>query len=340
MKKTLVASPLFTRITSFCSKHNLIAPTDTIVVGFSGGPDSLFLLHALTAMVPPKQIIAAHLDHGWRPESKDEAAWCKTVAATIGVRFVLGHFDDYAQNLKNRGSKEDQARQARRHFFSALAKEYNANSIALAHHADDQLETFFIRLIRGSGLQGLAGMHPRQGLYIRPLLELSKQEIVSFLDAHALPIDQKLCIIDPSNSSPLYLRNRIRHTLLPALTGCDQRADTTIHAAITHLQEVDHYLDEQAHNAYKQVTTSVVGHPPVQEALHLANLQELHPLIRHRVLLLWLCKAHVPFTPSKTFFAEIERFLFQSHVSHHHTIAPGWAIQKKQDSVCFKKIDQ
>jgi len=338
MKETLVASPLFTRITSFCNKHALIAPTDTVVVGFSGGPDSLFLLHVLTAMMPSEQIIAAHLDHGWRPESKDEAAWCKAVAATLGVRCVLGHFDEYAHQLKNRGSKEDQARQARRLFFTTIAQRYKANSVALAHHADDQLETFFIRLIRGSGLQGLAGMQPRQGIFIRPLLTLSKQEIVSFLDAHALPNAHKIYTIDPSNSSSLYLRNRIRHTLLPALTACDQRANNNVHAAIAHIQEVDHYLDEQAQKAYEQLTTSI-DHLPAQESLPLAGLQELHPLIRHRVLLLWLCKVHVPFTPSKAFFAEIERFLFQSQASLCHAIAPGWVIHKKHGSAWCKKID-
>lgn len=356
MKKLMTPSPLFARVTSFCAKHRLITPTDTVVVGFSGGPDSLFLLHTLASMLPAEQIIAAHLDHGWRPESKSEAAWCQAIAEKLGVRFVAGHLQDYASQLKNKGSKEDSARQARRRFFTAIAHQHNAHTIALAHHADDQLETFFIRLMRGAGIQGLSGMRPRQGVYIRPLLELSKHDIISFLDAHNTPY-----LIDPSNMSLDYLRNRIRHTLIPALITCDPRADKNIHAAITHLQEVDTYLDEQAHKAYDALTTTSYDRHtldsqkenrapretvPVQETrqalgntaslnhstINIKDLQELHPLIRHRVLILWLCSVNVPFTPSKAFFTEIERFLFQSQTSSSHQIAPQWAIRKHLDA--------
>jgi hypothetical protein len=184
-------------------------------------------------------------------------------------------------------------------------------------------------------------MQPRQGLYIRPLLELSKHEIVDFLDAHKTPY-----LIDPSNVSPDYLRNRIRHTLIPALTSCDQRAEKNIHAAITHIQEVDEYLDEQAHKTYTAFKNSFLNQddtlPPAcsssNSSLKIKELQELHPLIRHRVLVLWLCEAKVPFTPTKAFFAEIERFLFQSQTSSSHHIAPAWAIKKEDGSAFIKTL--
>ena len=439
MKKLIAASPLFTRIADFCAKHALFKPTDTVVIGFSGGPDSLFLLHALTTLMRPEQIIAAHLDHGWRPESKSEALWCQQVAESLGVRFVTGHLQDYAAQLKNRGSKEDSARQARRLFLKTVAEKHTAQKIALAHHADDQLETFFIRLIRGAGLQGLASMQPRQGLYIRPLLELSKDEIISYLDANSLlannpaanrtfsssgsadnntathraislsgSVDNNTAnnnsvyarpyLIDPSNISSDYLRNRIRHTLIPALISCDARANKNIHAAITHVQEVDKYLDEQARKTYAALKNSFFSqedtiHPasfsehnslvsnnvsqspetpspknflkpeknsqnqlgknsqnqkisslatnlvPLDNSLlEIKELQELHPLIRHRVLILWLCEAHVPFTPTKAFFAEIERFLFQSQTSSSHHIAPAWSIKKEDGSAFLKSL--
>ena len=415
MKKLMTMSSIFTRITLFCTKHKLIRSTDTVVVGFSGGPDSSFLLHVLAAMLPAKQIIAAHLDHGWRPESKSEVEWCKHKAESLGVRFIAGHLQDYAAQLKKRGSKEDSARQARRLFFKHIAEQHNAHNIALAHHADDQLETFFIRLIRGAGLQGLAGMQPRQGLYIRPLLELSKDEIISYLDANSLLTENtathsdfsssssadnnaannnsvyaKPYLIDPSNIAADYLRNRIRNTLVPTCTACDQRAEKNIHAAISHIQEVDAYLDAQARKAYDALKNSFLSqkdtiHPASSSeynslkynnssqipetpssknflkpeknsqnqktssllanqvslsnsALKIKELQELAPLIRHRVLILWLCDAHVPFTPSKSFFAEIERFLFQSQSSSSHQIAPAWSIKKEHGSVFLKSL--
>jgi tRNA(Ile)-lysidine synthetase-like protein len=342
MKKCITASPLFMRITSFCAKHELIRSTDTVVVGFSGGPDSLFLLHVLAETLSPEQIIAAHLDHGWRPESKSEAEWCKQTAESLGVRFIAGHLQDYTAQLKTRGSKEDSARQARRLFLKQIAEQCHAHNIALAHHADDQIETFFIRLIRGTGIQGLASMSPRQGLYIRPLLELTKHEIVSFLDANFLanntannnPVHAGPYLIDPSNMSPDYLRNRIRHTLTPALVACDTRAEKNIHAAITHIQEVDRYLDEQARKAYDALKNSFLNN----NSLKIEKLQELDPLIRHRVLILWLCEARVPFTPSKAFFAEIERFLFQSQTSFSHQIAPVWSIKKERGSAFLKSL--
>jgi tRNA(Ile)-lysidine synthase len=344
MKQRTIASPLHIRVTSFCTKHALIQPTDTVVVGFSGGPDSLFLLTALATWLPPQHIIAAHLDHGWRQESHTEALWCKAKAESLGVRFEIGSFNDYACTIKNTGSQEDRGRQARRLFFKHVATHYGAQSIALAHHADDALETFFIRLIRGAGVQGLAGMRPRHGTYIRPLLELTKQEIISFLDTHHIDY-----LTDPSNVSQNYLRNRIRATIMPALMSCDPRAQKNILNAISCLQEADSYLDAQTHTAYtkllrdfptentslsKNLLQSLSVTPQITvPALDLFTLESLQAIIRHRVLVTWLCNANVPFTPTKAFFTEIERFLFTSRVSTTHQIAPGWVIRKKAGAV-------
>ena len=162
---------MFQLIKNYIIKHNLINPHDTIIIGLSGGPDSVFLLHALLHIKDKYNLtlIAAHLNHEWRPEADAEEELCRHLARTI-LNFVSQKLSCLIITVKKNGSKEQDARLMRRHFLESVAHTYNAQRIALGHHAQDQQETFFIRLIRGSSLTGLTGIKPHAGLYIRPLL--------------------------------------------------------------------------------------------------------------------------------------------------------------------------
>jgi tRNA(Ile)-lysidine synthase len=167
-----------------------LTPNSTIIVGFSGGPDSVCLLTLLAQLQQELNltIIAAHLDHQWRPESGQDAAWCKEFCQQLAnVLFIAQASSSLNISIKYNGSKEELGRKLRRNFFQQLAQKHNANHIALANHLDDQLETFFIRLIRGGSVTGLAGMQQQDGLYVRPLLHVSKQEILDFLQQHRIP---------------------------------------------------------------------------------------------------------------------------------------------------------
>jgi tRNA(Ile)-lysidine synthase len=156
----------------------------------------------------------AHVNHGLRPaEAEKEAELVRHASEGMGLPFEYGQFR-VKEFQKTEGlSPQDAARRIRFRFFSDLLRKHQANKIALGHHADDQVETVLLRLLRGCGLQGLKGMRPiRQGKVIRPLLERWREEIESFARAHGVPYLQ-----DASNLKKNYLRNRIRLSLIPSI---------------------------------------------------------------------------------------------------------------------------
>jgi tRNA(Ile)-lysidine synthase len=179
-------------------------------VGLSGGPDSVALADALAGLAPSRRlrIVAAHLDHGLRPGSADDARFCAELARRLGV--VSRSATTAVRPL--RGGVEDAAREARYAFLRAVAREEGALAIAVAHTRDDQAETVLLRLLRGSGSLGLAGMRPRSGDVIRPLLGVSRAEVVDYLAVRGLAWRE-----DPTNADPAFLRNRVRRELLPYL---------------------------------------------------------------------------------------------------------------------------
>jgi len=198
------------------TEHQLLPARGRVVVGVSGGPDSLCLIHLLHGLCGPGKrfpgvhVQAAHLNHLLRGPASDHDA--RVVADTMqdwGIPCTLGQVDVQALATREKRSLEDAARVARYHFLRALAR---GQPIAVAHHADDQVETLLLHWLRGSGLAGLAGMSPRQGDIIRPLLEVTRAQILTYCQEHALaPLE------DQSNADPRFLRNRIRHQLLPLL---------------------------------------------------------------------------------------------------------------------------
>jgi tRNA(Ile)-lysidine synthase len=321
---------LISTVHSHIQEHNLITPGSTVILGLSGGPDSLFLLHALAPLHANKSItlIAAHLDHEWRPDSYKDVEFCRSATQALGVPLVAAQMSELSASLKFNGSKEELGRKARRYFFEQVANTHHAQHIALAHHADDQQETFFIRLIRGTSLSGLTGIKWIQGRYIRPLLGIYKQEILSYLHEHHIAY-----LTDPSNTSPDFLRNRIRTQVIPALRDCDSRFDANMALIIKRLQETDQFFDTLVHQTYQVLRT---GKHEGHESLNLVDLLALHPVLQQRILIHWFCTAQVPFQPSQALLDEIMRFL-QQPGNKEHQIYKGWSIRKTNGSAFIIK---
>ena len=305
-------------VTSSLKQNYLIPENSTVIVALSGGPDSVFLLHMLAQLQDTLgfKLIAAHLDHEWRAESGKEADFCTALAASYNILLIRKKMTELSLHQKPNGSKEELGRHARRAFLQQVAHEHNAQRIALAHHADDQQETFFIRLARGAGLTGLTGMKPMQDNYIRPLLAIYKKDILAYLHEHQIPY-----VIDASNESDDYLRNRIRKAL-PVLQAADARFDANFAQTISRLQETEEYLNAQMLALYADIC-------PNNELAITVFLQQ-HLVMRTRILIHWLCQHHVRFTPSAALFEEIERFLKQPG-NGNHTFYNLWKIEKKND---------
>ncbi len=197
-------------------RYHLLDRGDRIVAGVSGGADSMVLLHLLCLIREEYDLslIVAHVNHGLRPEeSEKEAELVEKESSRLGLPFEYGRFDARGFSLRAGFSLQDAARRLRYHFFGALLRKHRAQKIALGHHADDQVETILLRLLRGSGLRGMRGMLPiRDGRVIRPLLEARREEIESFAAERKIPY-----LLDSSNLKKDYLRNRLRLDLIPRI---------------------------------------------------------------------------------------------------------------------------
>lgn len=184
---------------------------DKVIVGFSGGADSVALLHILHSI--DYECIAAHCNFHLRDEeSERDEQFAIAYAASLSIPFFKQDFDTLAI-AKERGiSIEMAARDLRYEWFEELRKRHHAVAIAVAHHQDDSMETLLLNLIRGTGIRGLTGIKPRAGNIIRPLLCVSKQEILQFA------VQKKLNFVtDSSNLQPDFTRNKIRLQLIPLL---------------------------------------------------------------------------------------------------------------------------
>jgi tRNA(Ile)-lysidine synthase len=193
-----------------------------ILVAVSGGVDSMVLLHALHRLAAPQQwrLTIAHLNHGLRGRSSDaDQRLVQQVTRKLGVPLIAERADIRAIAATGKSSIEMVARRVRHEFLAHAAKQNKIPAIALAHHADDQVELFFLRLLRGAGGDGLSGMEPVAASpadprvkIVRPLLALSRAEIEDYAHRERIPFRE-----DASNRSADHMRNRIRHELLPLL---------------------------------------------------------------------------------------------------------------------------
>ena len=187
----------------------------TMVLAVSGGPDSTALLHGAAWLAAGHgwHIVVAHLDHGLRAGSADEAATVAAGAARLGLPVEVRRTDVASLAASEHRSLEDAGRQARYRFLEELADRLGTGAlIATAHTADDTAETMLLRLARGSGLRGVRGIPARRGRIVRPLLAVRRATLRAALDAAGIDY-----LIDPSNSAPAHARNRVRAELLPAL---------------------------------------------------------------------------------------------------------------------------
>ena len=198
--------------------HALFQRGDRVLVAVSGGPDSMSLLHALWEARDRLGIAleVATIDHGLRPEAAAEIALVRARADALELPFVSVAVD--VRREPGRASLQDAARRARLGALAALAAERGAARVALGHNADDQAETVLFRIVRGTGLRGLAGIPYRRDPFVRPLLDVRRAEIERYLARRSIPF-----VRDPSNADPHYARARIRHQILPLLAGENPR---------------------------------------------------------------------------------------------------------------------
>lgn len=261
------------------NKYKLLKVNEPVVVGLSGGPDSTALAVILSEIAPSMgiPIILAHYNHGLRgAESDADEREAGRLAKHLGLNFVSRKMD--IADIPKGISPEDFYRRRRYHFFDEAAKSNRAGKIALGHNLQDQAETVLLHLIRGSGLEGLKGILPlRDGKYIRPLLEISRGEIIAYLDHAGISYRQ-----DGSNESKIYLRNKIRLELLPYMKKeFNPKFDETLAQMAEILRDENTFINDCVNGALKSTCIKKQNDKIV---LNIEYLSILHPAIRRRLV--------------------------------------------------------
>jgi tRNA(Ile)-lysidine synthase len=217
-------APMLSTILRTIATHALFRPGDRVLVAVSGGPDSMALLHALwearARLGVTLEVVG--VDHGLRPEAARELDLVRARAEALDLRFVR-LAADVARERRGGVSLQDAARRARLGALATLAMARGARRVALGHQADDQAETVLFRILRGTGLPGLAGIPYERDPFVRPLLDVWRAEILRYLHRRSIPF-----VEDPSNADLRYARARIRHRILPLLAEENPRVSEAL----------------------------------------------------------------------------------------------------------------
>ncbi|MCX6556898.1 MAG: tRNA lysidine(34) synthetase TilS [Candidatus Aminicenantes bacterium] len=264
---------LFPAFKKNIEQNRLLCSGATVLVGFSGGKDSVALITLLQELQKsfPLTIIAAYFNHGLRPDAKEEENWVRAFCKARNIELEIGSRDLRRFRRENRLNLEHAASLSRYDFFAALASKIPGARVATAHSRSDLSETFFIKLFRGSGLQGLSAIFAsKEKQLIRPLLIFSADEICAFLERNRLEFYQ-----DPTNLQDDFLRNRIRHRLMPAAREIEPDIEARIFRTVLLIQDEFDYFQGLAQEILR--TNLLLG-----TVLPVKAFAGLHPaLTRH-----------------------------------------------------------
>jgi tRNA(Ile)-lysidine synthase len=218
MKDPKFQATVWQTLITFAKANKFFKPKDKILVGLSGGADSVALLHFICQLAKKQQfyVYACHVDHQLRSSSKKDAAFAKAYAKSLGVECLVKKVNVKALVKKEKKSIEHAARTVRYKAFEEAAKKFNRSKIALAHHADDNAETFFLNILRGTKAKGLCGIPVVRAAgkrqIIRPFLCITREQIQKYLKQYNLTN-----VEDETNQEDIYLRNWLRLKIIPLL---------------------------------------------------------------------------------------------------------------------------
>ncbi len=284
-KKILQQSTdLVERIADYIRSQNVLTTGDGVVVAVSGGSDSLALLHIMAALDLSLQLTAVYIDHGLRPlEIPREKSLIEQYSQQLTTPFIVESIDVRKFAKDEKRSIEDAGRILRYQQLEKIRQKRRAKFIAVAHTADDQIEEFFIRVIRGGSRKSLCGMSFRNNNIIRPLLYEPKTVLIDYLKKRGITWS-----VDSSNLDKSFLRNRIRLQLLPLLERqFNPGLRKTLSGTMNILASEEDYLQEKSFKAYKKcvvVNRETAGNRQLQLTIDNRLFLEYHPALQRRVL--------------------------------------------------------
>jgi tRNA(Ile)-lysidine synthase len=238
-------------------RYDMARPGERVLVALSGGADSVALTEVLVEIAPGLglSLVLAHMNHLLRAEASADEGFCREIAGRLSLPFVSDRTDVRARAKKSKRSIEDEGRRARYEFLEAQAARHDCHRIAVGHTLDDQAETFLLRLIRGSGSRGLAGVHPVAGKRVRPLIETRRRDISAYLEERRIAFRE-----DASNADLGYTRNRIRHSLIPRLCReFNPRLVEALARTASMLRDEEEWMELQVREAFAEVARESEG---------------------------------------------------------------------------------
>ena len=261
--------------------YNLIENGDKIVIGVSGGPDSICLLHVLNEIKKQIdfEIYVAHINHMIREEADEETEYVKKFCNQIKVECYVKKIDVQKQAKEEKRGSEETGRKIRYEFFNEILEKTKSNKIAIAHNNNDKIETIIMNILRGTGMPGLRGIEAiRNGKYIRPLINIERKEIEKYCEENNLNPRY-----DKTNNENFYTRNKIRNIVIPYIK---QEFNPNIEKVLNRLSEVateeDEYLNKVTKHTYKNL---LITSTEEQIILDLKLFNSLELVIKRRIIL-------------------------------------------------------
>lgn len=276
---------LFFKVYNTIEKYKMICQGDSIVTGVSGGPDSMCMLHILLRLKDKfdLSIFAAHLNHQFRgKEADDDAIYVRDICHEWGIQTFIKVFDVPAYAKENGLSSEEAGREIRYELYDEVMKKVGGQKIAVAHNMNDHIETIFMNLLRGSGIEGLKGIEAVRGQIIRPLINAERDEIEEYCRINKISPR-----IDKTNLEPIYGRNKIRLELIPYIKDT---FNPNIMSTLNRFSDIavleNDYMDKEAEKSFFEVAESYEN--GIKYCIN--KLDNLHPALQRRVIRIGLEK--------------------------------------------------
>ncbi|MFO7556464.1 MAG: tRNA lysidine(34) synthetase TilS [Desulfobacterales bacterium] len=326
-----MSNKLFQTVEKTITTYEMLKPKHSVVIGVSGGPDSVALLHILLALAPrlSLRLGVAHLNHCLRRiDSDNDAQFVETLARKFNLPCYIQKKNVRNYQIKNRLSLEEAARSVRYTFLNTVAKTKGYNKIALGHHSDDNAELVLMNLFRGSGTLGLSGIPPVRGdKIIRPLIQVSRSELIEFLIQNNLKY-----VSDASNEDTRYLRNRVRHNLIPMLkTAYNPKISETLNRLSSIIKSEEEWL-EVVVNPFFEKAVFHVQEDHIALSIHMVN--RYHVALQRRIIRMAIEK--IKGNLRRIRFVNIDSvigLLGNSQTCGNIDLPDGIRIQKKRDNL-------
>ena len=273
------------KIEKTINKYKMIEIGEKIVVGVSGGPDSMTLLNIFLELREKYKltIYVAHINHMIRKNASIDEEYVKTFCDKNSIKCFIKRENIIKKAQKEKKGLEETGREVRYKFYEEVLKEMNANKIAIAHNLNDNIETIIMNIIRGTGTAGLAGIEPKRGKYIRPLIEIQREEIEKYCKEKDLKPRH-----DETNDDNVYTRNKIRNELIPYLK---KEFNPNIINGIKRLSEIvkeeEEYIEKEVKEQYKEV---IIKEEKEEIIYDLKKFNNKDKIIQKRLILLGIKK--------------------------------------------------